>query len=779
MFLAKDTKISNLTSAAKPQRTTATQTDKELKDQASSSPVKRPYKIASPRNDTLPTEILMLIFEILIAISYEPSPKVVEILSLVCRSWQRASRGMELLRIPISTSQAIAALLEHIRTTPLFQAQNRANIRILEVKCDEEEELHRVDEVLPLCRTSLQRLVLCRDIMNTNTSNANLLQNRKQEAGDVFYFPNVTHLCLFKFSAQELWNFITSVDPTKLELLHMRDTFFRYDYNIPERLDSLRFPRLKVIRIDVCCRNENPTIPWLFRVAPNLEMLVLSIRRRALRMLTQYMGDEEILRRLETLHLFVQLNMNDYLDFEGEDLAPLVALTKRRGWKNLIGGYWDHDAPFLSEKAKGAGTCGTYSIGTIEEACTASHPNKYERLAPTTTFRACGPSALCPHNTPGNFKDMFIRAKNKIRGLVSGTKPQKTTAAKNDKEPKDHASSPPLRRPFKLPTSPQNDTLPAEVLIDIFDALISISYDPSPKVIETLSLVCRSWQNAGRGMELLRISISTSQTIDALLEYIHTTPLFRTQNRAKIRMLSVECRYQEQLHRMEELLPLCRTSLQKLVLGRYDGNTLNADLLQNAKQEAGEDFYFPNLTYLGLIKLGPQELYNFVTAVDPSRLEYLRIWDTFFWYDYDIPEELDNLRFPFLKEIRIDGYCRDENPTTPWLIRVAPNLEMLELSIRRPSLRTFTRRMSDEEILRSLKTLKLWIRIDKYDDLDPKSEDLAPLVAVIKRRGWKQRICVHMSCGSWRVLLPTGEFKALINNLNVGSTNDRLVLTSM
>ncbi|KAG8998460.1 hypothetical protein FRB90_012294, partial [Tulasnella sp. 427] len=294
-------------------------------------------------------------------------------------------------------------------------------------------------------------------------------------------------------------------------------------------------------------------------------------------------------------------------------------------------------------------------------------------------------------------------------------------------EPKDQAPSP----PFRVPTFPQNDALPAEVLIKIFDALIAISNDSSPKVIETVRLVCRSWQNAGRGMELLRISISISPAMAALLEHIYTTPLFQTQNRANIRMLNVHFHYRREMYRLEELLPLCRTSLQELVLSGGFVNPAYANLLQNAKQETGEGFYFPNITHLDFTKLGPQELYNFITAVDPSRLEYLRIWDTFFYYDYDIPEELDNLRFALLKEIRIGGYRRDDDPTAPWLFRVASNLEMLEFSIHRSSLPTFTQNMSDEEILRSLKTLKLWIEINKYDDLDPKSVDLAPLVECI------------------------------------------------
>ncbi|KAG8984642.1 hypothetical protein FRB90_005187 [Tulasnella sp. 427] len=766
MFTRAKEKIRGLVSSTKPQKIAAPETDGESKDRASSPPVKRPFKVpTSPQNDTLPAEVLINIFDALIAISYDPSPNIVAVLSLVCRSWQNAGRGMELLRISISTSHAMDALLERIHKTPLFQTQSRANIRMLTVQCRYRQELHRIEELLSICRTSLEQLVLSRDVMDP--SKAELLENVKQEAGEDVYFPNVKSLSLSEFGAQELHNFITAVDPAKLESLHIRDTFFWYDYDIPEELDNLRFPILKEIRIDGYCRAENPTVAWLFRVAPNLEMLELSIRRPSLPSLTQRMESEEILRGLKVLKLWIKIDKYDDLDPKSEDLAGLVALIKRRGWKQWI-------CVHMS-----CGSCVSSSAGLYSQArqehVDAVHGDNRARLAqphtPISTntwhFRplsACVFRARSVLTAPANAQAMFVRVKDKIRGLVSGTKPQKPTAAKKIK-----ASSRPLTRPFKVPTSPQNDTLPAEVLINIFDALIAISYDPSPKVMETLSLVCRSWQNASRGMELLRISISTSQAIDALLEHIQTTPLFRTQNRADIRMLNVECRYQEQLYRMEELLLLCRNSLQKLVLGRDVLNTSNADLLQNAKQEAGDDFYFPNVT----------ELYNFITAVDPSRLEYLRIWDTFFWYDYDIPGELDNLRFPLLKEIRIDGYCRDENPTTPWLFRVAPNLELLELSIRRPSLRTFTRRMRDEEILGSLKTLKLWIRIDKYDDLDPRSEDLAPLVAVIKRRGWKLWICIHMSCGSWRVLLPTIEFKALINNLNVGSTNELLMPTSM
>lgn len=266
-----------------------------------------------------------------------------------------------------------------------------------------------------------------------------------------------------------------------------------------------------------------------------------------------------------------------------------------------------------------------------------------------------------------------------------------------------------------------------------------------------VSLVCRSWREAGRGMELIRVGAWNSKQMDALLGHIHTTPLFQERNRVNIQNLSVQTDYLKDFHRLPELLTLCRTSLRQLQLGRFFTNIQVAEILPDAIMETGDSTYFPNLTSLILSKRTPRELISFIKSVDLSNLEHLKLRDTFLWYDYILPEELTALRFPHLKEIAVEGYAKPDNPTIGWLCQIAPNLEMLELSIMRDRLPVLTEFLASDRIPKALQRPRIWVKIDKYDHLDPECPDMVPLVKLIKEKGWKMWICVHMSCGSWCV----------------------------
>ncbi|KAG9045433.1 hypothetical protein FS837_006314 [Tulasnella sp. UAMH 9824] len=296
---------------------------------------------------------------------------------------------------------------------------------------------------------------------------------------------------------------------------------------------------------------------------------------------------------------------------------------------------------------------------------------------------------------------------------------------------------------------PLNDGLPPEILIEIFKAAINDAWDPSYKTMASLLLVCRTWNEAGVGLKLYKVSITTSKQMDALLGYIQTTPLFRESGRAPLQLLCVETEYQKDFHRLSELLTLCRTSLRILHLSRFFASVPIAELLQEARPESEFGLYFPNLAALCLTKFGPQELISFITSVNPLTLEHLEVRDTFLRFDYILPDELAALCFPRLKEIVDDGYARPENPTIGWLCQIAPNLEMLELSIVRERLPALTEFLASNRIPKTLHRPRLWIKINKYDHLGLESTDLVPLVQLIKERGWTRWICVHMSYGSW------------------------------
>lgn len=267
----------------------------------------------------------------------------------------------------------------------------------------------------------------------------------------------------------------------------------------------------------------------------------------------------------------------------------------------------------------------------------------------------------------------------------------------------------------------------------------------------SLLLVCHSWNEAGAGLKLYKVQITTSGQMDSILGYIQTTPLFRESGRAPLQLLSVETEYQKDFHRLSELLALCRTSLRILHLNRFFTSAPIAELLQEARREAEFGLYFPNLAALCLTKFSPRELISFIASVNPLTLEHLELRDTFLRFDYILPDELAALCFPRLKGIVVDGYARLENPTIDWLCQIAPNLEMLELSIVRERLPVITEFLASDRIPKTLQRPRLWIKINKYDHLGLESTDLVPLVQLIKERGWTRWICVHMSCGSWCV----------------------------
>ncbi|KAG8941946.1 hypothetical protein FRC04_003905 [Tulasnella sp. 424] len=162
---------------------------------------------------------------------------------------------------------------------------------------------------------------------------------------------------------------------------------------------------------------------------------------------------------------------------------------------------------------------------------------------------------------------MFTRAKKEFRELTVGITARKASTQPKAKDTKrEDRFRPP---PFKKQTSPLNDVLPPEILIEIFRAAILNVWKPAYRTMADLSLVCRSWRVAGRGLELYKASVTTSKQMDALLGHINTTLLFQERNRAAIQVLTVEASYLKDFYRLPELLKLCRTSLRVLYLRRY------------------------------------------------------------------------------------------------------------------------------------------------------------------------------------------------------------------
>lgn len=344
---------------------------------------------------------------------------------------------------------------------------------------------------------------------------------------------------------------------------------------------------------------------------------------------------------------------------------------------------------------------------------------------------------------------MFSRAKEKFYELAAKKAAVYSKFGMTKDKNSDSEVSPTSPVSFlRTPSRPLNDVLPPEILIEIFKIVDRDAWVLSYKVIENLSLVCRSWRDAALGMELLNFGVSNSGRMDALLAHIHTTPLFQKSKRANIHGLSATADKEKEFHRLPELLTLCRTSLQRLYLSRSDEHDPETELFQDATVEDQSDFYCPNLTTLRLTKLTPRELTSLLTLAHPPKLAHLELRHTFLYYDDVLTEELTSLRFPNLKEIVIVGFFRAENPTLAWLCQIAPNLETLELTIVRDRLPPLTEFMASDQILKNFQKLKLWIRI-RHEDLDPDSPDLAALIRVIKERGWTYWINVSISVGSW------------------------------
>ncbi|KAG8924526.1 hypothetical protein FRC01_011384 [Tulasnella sp. 417] len=340
---------------------------------------------------------------------------------------------------------------------------------------------------------------------------------------------------------------------------------------------------------------------------------------------------------------------------------------------------------------------------------------------------------------------MLARAKDKLRALVAkkAVVYSKFGIAKDGKSVAEVSPTSFL----KTPSRQLNDALPAEILIEIFKAVVleADSWGRSWEVIENLSLVCRSWRDAGCGIELLATVVSSPRRMDALLGYIHT----RGNDQANIYRLSATADKQKDFHRLPELLTLCRVSLRQLSLSRPSTDDPDVELFEATTIEARPDFYFPNLATLYLTNLTTREFTSLFTLAHLPRLERLELRYTFLYDNHTFTEALTSLQFPNLKEIVIQGYWRAQNPTLSWLCQSAPNLEMLEFSIWRDRLPMITEFLASDGILKKLHRPRIYIKIDRYDHLDPESHDLAPLVQLIKERGWKQWILVHISVGSW------------------------------
>ncbi|KAG8920060.1 hypothetical protein FRC00_010534 [Tulasnella sp. 408] len=349
---------------------------------------------------------------------------------------------------------------------------------------------------------------------------------------------------------------------------------------------------------------------------------------------------------------------------------------------------------------------------------------------------------------------MFARVKGKIRELAA-KKPAVYSKFKStkDKNPDSKVRLPsPVSISFlNAPSRPRNDVLPPEILIEIFNALEDIKYVPSYIVMTTVSLVCRSWRNAARGMEYLRsISVLDSQRMDAILDHIHATPLFRESKRANIRGLSATADKQKDFHRLPELLTLCRTSLRGLLLERDSIRDLKTKLFQDITVEVQSEFYCPNLETLYLSKLTPRELASLLTVTRPPKLTALELRHPFLFNTHILAEDLPVLHFANLQNIRIIGHCKGENPTLSWLCQIAPNLEMLTVTIERDRLPSLTELMASDQILKNFKKLYLHIGF-RGEDLNPNSPDLAALIRVVKERGWTYWINVTIISFGFRI----------------------------
>ncbi|KAG8909343.1 hypothetical protein FRC01_006999 [Tulasnella sp. 417] len=246
------------------------------------------------------------------------------------------------------------------------------------------------------------------------------------------------------------------------------------------------------------------------------------------------------------------------------------------------------------------------------------------------------------------------------------------------------------------------------------------------------------------------MSVSSPKRINALLSHINTGK----NNQANIHTLSVTANEWRDFYRLPELLTCCRTSLRELHLYRASFHALQVELFQDTKVEDRPEFHLPNLTTLYLTMLTPRELTSLLIIVHPQKLAYLELCDTFLDHNHTLrlTEELTSLRLPSLKELLIRGRFAEENPIVTWLCQIAPNLETLELSVKRNYVTLLTTLLASDQILQNFQQIRLWIKIGYYEKLDTDSPDLAALIGVVKARGWKYWVWVGIvSTGAWCV----------------------------
>ncbi|KAG8924527.1 hypothetical protein FRC01_011385, partial [Tulasnella sp. 417] len=328
---------------------------------------------------------------------------------------------------------------------------------------------------------------------------------------------------------------------------------------------------------------------------------------------------------------------------------------------------------------------------------------------------------------------MLARVKDNIRKLVARKVPELAQAKKSTPQVCPSRTTVDVLPPQVRPSRTTIDALPLEVLIEVFKAVVDSSFDQAYRVIESLSLVCRFWRDAGRGMELLKTSVSSPESIDGLLSHIYA----RASQRPNIHTLSVVADKHKDFYRLPELLTCCKTSLRELQLYRGQFDAREVELLQDTKVEDRPEYNLPNLTSLSLSMLTPRELTSLLTIAHPQKLAYLELSDTFLDHNHALTEELTSLRLPSLKEILIAGRFTQENPVLTWLFQIAPNLETLEVSIARNFVPPLTVLLASEHILNNFQQIRLYIKSGNYGDLDPNNPDLVALIRVVKERGWR------------------------------------------
>ncbi|KAG8941274.1 hypothetical protein FRC04_004636 [Tulasnella sp. 424] len=298
---------------------------------------------------------------------------------------------------------------------------------------------------------------------------------------------------------------------------------------------------------------------------------------------------------------------------------------------------------------------------------------------------------------------------------------------------------------------PLNDLLPPEILIQIFEILI-LDVWASYSITPILSRVCRSWYSVAQEIQLCKTLITGSKGMDIILDYIHTTSRYKQNGTAGIRDLAVQTDHLKDFHRLPELLDLCRSSLQVLSLDRflYKGEDLCPLLVD--EPETGGNFYLPSLKALTLTRLRSTELIFLLTSVDPAKLWSLRLCDTPFPSEDKAHADISSIQFPHMQEITVQGSQKEHDPNLPNLCRVAPTLETLDVSIGRGGFQKLMNFLASDHVPNSLKMLKIWIEMESYNGFNWESPDLNPLVDLIEKRGWKNRIYMNNSSRAWCVL---------------------------